>query len=59
MVTRCLLVTNKYSQALVLQKSSVLHRMTLIGRAHYSQLMEWQNLGIATLKHGICVPNVF
>ena len=37
---------------------SVLHRM-LIGHAHSSQFMEWQNLGIATLKHAICAPNVF
>ena len=40
MVTRWLLVTNKHSQALVLEKSSVLHRMTLIGNTHYSYLLE-------------------
>ena len=37
---------------------SVLHRM-LIDHAHSSQLMEWQNLGITTLKHATCAPNVF
>ena len=37
---------------------SVLHRV-LIGHAHSSQFMEWQNLGIATLKHAICATNVF
>ena len=37
---------------------SVLHRM-LIGRAHSSQFMEWQNLGIATLKHATRAPNDF
>ena len=37
---------------------SVLHRM-LIGHAHSSQFMEWQNLGITTLKHATCAPNVF
>ena len=37
---------------------SVLHRM-LIGYAHSSQFMESQNLDIVTLKHAICVPNVF
>ena len=35
-----------------------LHRI-LIGRAHSSQFMEWQNLGITTLKHAICPPDVF
>ena len=33
--------------------------MALIGPAHSSQFMKWHNLGIATLKHAICVPNVF
>ena len=33
--------------------------MTLIGHAHSSQFMEWQNLGITTLKHAKCAPNVF
>ena len=37
---------------------SVLHRV-LIGHAHSSKFMEWQNLGIATLKHAICATNVF
>ena len=37
---------------------SVLHRK-LIGHAHSSKFMERQNLGIATLKHAICVTNVF
>ena len=38
---------------------SVLHKMTLIGQAHFSQFMEWQNLGIKTLKHATYTPNVF
>ena len=33
--------------------------MTLIGHVHSSQLMEWQNLGITTLKHAKYTPNVF
>ena len=33
--------------------------MTLIGYAHSSQFAKWQNLGITTLKHAKCVPNVF
>ena len=33
--------------------------MTLIGPTHSSQFMEWQNLGIAALKHSKCAPNVF
>ena len=33
--------------------------MTLIGRAHSSQFIEWKNLGITTFKHAKCVPNVF
>ena len=33
--------------------------MTLIGHAHSSQFMEWQNLGITTPKHAKCAPNVF
>ena len=37
---------------------SVLHRM-LIGHTHSSQFMEWQNLGITTLRHATCAPNVF
>ena len=37
---------------------SVLHRKS-IGHAHFSQLLEWQNLGITTPKHATCVPNVF
>ena len=32
---------------------SVLHRM--IGHIHSFQLMEWQNLGITTLKYATCV----
>lgn len=32
--------------------------MTLTGHAHSSQLMEWHNLGITTLKHSICTSNV-
>ena len=59
MVTRWLLVTTKHSQSLVLNKSSVLHRMTLIDHAHSFQFMEKHNLGITTLKHALCPPNVF
>ena len=33
--------------------------MTLIGHAHSSQFMEWQNLGITTLKNAKYAPNVF
>ena len=33
--------------------------MKLIGNAHWSQLLEWQNLGITTLKHAKCAPKVF
>ena len=36
---------------------SVLHRM-LICYAH-SQFMEWQSLGITTLKHATCARNTF
>ena len=38
---------------------SALHRMTLIGHAHFSQFMEWQNLGLKILEHAIYAPNVF
>ena len=37
---------------------SVLDRMTLIGRAHFSQFMEWQNLGIKHLSM-LYVPQTF
>ena len=33
--------------------------MTLIGNAHSSQFVEWQYLGITTLKHGKYAPNIF
>ena len=33
--------------------------MTLIGHAHSSQFPERKNLGITTLKHAKCVPNIF
>ena len=33
--------------------------MKLIGHAHSSQLMEWQNLGITTLKNAKYAPNAF
>ena len=32
--------------------------MTLIGHAHSSKFMEWQNLGITTLQHAKCTSNV-
>ena len=35
-----LLVTIKPSQALVLKKSGVLHRMTLLGHVHFPQFRE-------------------
>ena len=38
--------------------NSVLYRM-LIGHAHSSPFMEWQNLGITTLKHAARAPNAF
>ena len=31
----------------------------LIGCTNFSQFMECQNLGITTLKHARCAPNVF
>ena len=31
----------------------------LIGHTHSSQFIEWQNLGITTLKYATCAPNVF
>ena len=37
----------------------VLHRMTLISHAHFSQFMQWLNLDLKTLKHAIYAPNVF
>ena len=33
--------------------------MTLVLLTHSSQFVEWHRLGIRTLKHVICVPNVF
>ena len=33
--------------------------MTLIGHAISSQFMEWQNLGITTLRHAKSAPNAF
>ena len=33
--------------------------MTLTEHAHSSQFMAWQNVGITTLKHVKCVPNIF
>ena len=35
---------------------SVLHRIS-IDHTHSCKLMEWQNLGITTLKHAACAPN--
>ena len=59
MVTPWFLVTIKHSQALVLNKSGVLGRMTLTGHSQSRQYMEWHKLGITTPKHAICFPNVF
>ena len=58
MFSRWLFITIKHSQALVLNKSIMLHRKTLIGHAHSSQFMEWHNLGITILKHAICSANI-
>ena len=33
--------------------------MTLIGARPFFSIMEWQNIGIKTLKHAKCAPNVF
>ena len=59
LLTRWLLVKINHSQALVLNKASVLHRITLVGQTHSSQFMEWVNLGITALKHATCSPNAF
>ena len=40
LMTDCLSVTIKQSQALILNESSVLHRRTLISRAYSSQFMK-------------------
>ena len=58
LVTHWLLVTMNHSQALVLKKSSVFRRMTLIGHAHSSQYMEWHHLGFISHKHAIYFPKV-
>ena len=55
MVTRWLLVSIKYSQALALNKSSGLHRMKLSSHNHSSKFMEWHNLDIAIVNTAICV----
>lgn len=59
LVTDCLSVTIKQSQALILNESSVLHRRTLISRAHSSQFMKYDYLGSTILTHVNCSPNVF
>ena len=46
MFNRWLQVTIKHSQALVPNKSIVLHREMLIGHAHSSQFIEWYNFDI-------------
>ena len=33
--------------------------MTLVNPTHSSQFIEWGSLGITTLQHAICAPNVF
>ena len=43
----------------ILVFASVLHRMMSVGHTYSSQFMEWQNLGIVTLKHATCAPYVF
>ena len=55
MVTRWLLVSIKYSQALALNKSSGLHRMKLSSHNHSSKYMEWHNLHIAIVNTAISV----
>ena len=52
-------IIKKEHSAFIVPYYSVLNRMALIGLAHSSQFMEWQNLGIAALNHAICAPNVF
>ena len=42
-------VTIKHSQALVPNKSIVLHREMLIGHAHSSQFIEWYNFDITLI----------
>ena len=37
----------------------MLHIITLIGFSHFFLFMEWHNIGITTIKHAICAPNVF
>ena len=44
---------------LILVSANVLYRMMLINHTHSSQFMERQNLGIKTLKHATCTPNIF
>ena len=43
----------------ILVSTSVLHRMTWIDHARFSQFMEWQNLDIRTLKHATYASNTF
>ena len=58
-VTRWFLVIIKQLQALILKKSSVLHKMMLICHASSAQFMEWHNLAITTVKPVIGALNVF
>ena len=51
LVPRWLFVTIKHIQSLVLNKSSVFFRMTLIHHAHSSKFMEWHSLGVTKLTH--------
>ena len=46
-------------QALILNKSSALHKTMLIGDARSARFMGGHNLGITTLKPVIWVPNIF
>ena len=59
LITRLLPVGIKRSQALVPNKSSVMHRITLIGHVYCPQYMKEHKLGIKTLKNVLCSPNVF
>ena len=53
------IIIRKEHSAFIVAYYSVLHRMTLIGHAYFSQFTEWQNLGLKTLKHAIYAPNIF
>ena len=59
LVTYWLFVIIKHFQAVVLNKSSVLHKRILIGHSHLSQFMEKHNLGVKTLYPDLSAQNTF